>query len=96
MIENSKEEFRQFWDYAYELRSKMPGNTIKMVVQRVTVDSPPHFKRFYVCFDALKGGWKARYRPLIRLDCCFLKDPFKSEFLAIVGNEANNQMFAIA
>ncbi|MBA0670275.1 hypothetical protein Goklo_023942 [Gossypium klotzschianum] len=46
----------------------MPGSTIKMVVQRVKVDSLPHFKRYYVCFDTLKRGWKARCRPLIRLD----------------------------
>ncbi|TYI39425.1 hypothetical protein ES332_A02G097600v1 [Gossypium tomentosum] len=33
--------------------------TIKMAVQRVTTDSLPHFKRYYVCFDALKRCWKA-------------------------------------
>ncbi|TYH90856.1 hypothetical protein ES332_A13G077500v1 [Gossypium tomentosum] len=32
------------------------------------VDSSPHFKRFYVCFDALKKGWKPGCRPLIGLD----------------------------
>ncbi|MBA0613064.1 hypothetical protein Godav_013575, partial [Gossypium davidsonii] len=45
-------------DYAHELSSKVPGNTIKMVVQRVIEDSLPHFKRYFVCFDALKRGWK--------------------------------------
>ncbi|TYH99976.1 hypothetical protein ES332_A11G101900v1 [Gossypium tomentosum] len=30
------EEFDLLWDYAHELRSKMPGSTIKMIVQRVT------------------------------------------------------------
>ncbi|TYI06760.1 hypothetical protein ES332_A10G181300v1 [Gossypium tomentosum] len=29
---------------------------IKMVVQRVIANSLPHFKRYYVCFDALKRG----------------------------------------
>ncbi|MBA0828206.1 hypothetical protein Goarm_012912, partial [Gossypium armourianum] len=83
-------------DYAHELRSKVPGNTIKMVVQRVIADCLPHFKRYYVCFDALKRGWKAGCRPLIGLDGCFLEGPFKSEFLTIVGRDANNQMFSIA
>ncbi|MBA0877917.1 hypothetical protein Goshw_022274 [Gossypium schwendimanii] len=36
----------------------MPGSTIKMVVQRVTADSLSHFKRYNVCFDALKRGLK--------------------------------------
>ncbi|KAH1032299.1 hypothetical protein J1N35_044473 [Gossypium stocksii] len=67
-----------------------------MVVQKVTVDSLPHFKRYYVCFDALKRGWKVGCRPLIGLDGCFLKGPFKSEFLIVVGRDANNQMFPIA
>ncbi|MBA0765657.1 hypothetical protein Gotri_014817, partial [Gossypium trilobum] len=74
----------------------MLGNTIKMVVQRVTTDSLPHFKRYYVCFDTLKRGWKVGSRPLIGLDGCFLKGLFKSEFLTTVGRNANNQMFPIA
>ncbi|MBA0819746.1 hypothetical protein Gohar_028385, partial [Gossypium harknessii] len=44
------------WDYADELILKNPGNTIKMAVNRVTLESPPHFKRFYVYFEALKRG----------------------------------------
>ncbi|KAK5835460.1 hypothetical protein PVK06_011149 [Gossypium arboreum] len=96
MAGNHKDEFGLLWDYAHELRSKIPGSTIKMVVQRVTADSLPHFKRYYVCFDALKRGWKVGCRPLIGLDGCFLKGPFKSEFLTAVGRDANNQMFPIA
>ncbi|MBA0703272.1 hypothetical protein Goari_022157, partial [Gossypium aridum] len=43
-------------DYAEELILKNPGNTINMAVNRVTLESSPHFKRFYVCFEALKRG----------------------------------------
>ncbi|KAH1072701.1 hypothetical protein J1N35_025029 [Gossypium stocksii] len=96
MAGNHKEEFGLLWDYAHELRSKMPQSSIKMAVQRVTVDSLPHFKRYYVCFNALKKCWKAGCRPLIGLDGCFLKGPVKSEFLTTVGRDANNQMFPIA
>ncbi|KAK5836745.1 hypothetical protein PVK06_012546 [Gossypium arboreum] len=96
MAGNHKEEFGQVWDYTHKLRSKIAGSTIKMVVQTVTVDSPPYFKRFYVCFDVLKRGWEARCGALIGLDGYFLKDPFKSEFLTTVGRDANNQIFPIA
>ncbi|KAK5834833.1 hypothetical protein PVK06_010511 [Gossypium arboreum] len=96
MAGNHKDEFGLLWDYAHELRSKMPGSTIRMAVQRVTVDSLPHFKRFYVCFGVLKRGWKVGCRPLIGLDGCFLKGPFRSDFLTVVGRDANNQMFPIA
>ncbi|KAG8489070.1 hypothetical protein CXB51_017044 [Gossypium anomalum] len=67
-----------------------------MVVQRGRTNSLPHFKRYYVCFDALKRGWKAGCRHLIGLDGSFLKGLFKSEFLIVVGRDANNQMFPIA
>ncbi|MBA0672134.1 hypothetical protein Goklo_024639, partial [Gossypium klotzschianum] len=79
MVGNHKEKFGLLWDYAHELRSKMTGSTIKMVVQRVIADSLTHFKR-----------------PLIGLDGCFLKCPFKNEFLTAVERDANNQMFPIA
>ncbi|KAK8507019.1 hypothetical protein V6N12_041696 [Hibiscus sabdariffa] len=42
---NVKEEFANLWDYEDELRAKNPGSTIKMAMNRVTADSPPHFKR---------------------------------------------------
>ncbi|MBA0732625.1 hypothetical protein Gogos_016701, partial [Gossypium gossypioides] len=35
-------------DYAQELTSRMPSSTIKVVVQRVTADSPPHFKSEFI------------------------------------------------
>ncbi|MBA0869223.1 hypothetical protein Goshw_025033, partial [Gossypium schwendimanii] len=56
MAGNSKKEFGMLWDYAQELRSRMP---------------------------------------LIGLDGCFLKGPFKSEFLATVRRDTNNLMFFI-
>ncbi|MBA0803554.1 hypothetical protein Gohar_013749, partial [Gossypium harknessii] len=79
MVGNHKEEFGLLWDYAHELGPKTSESSIKMVVQRVTADSLPHFKRL-----------------LIGLDGCFLKGLLKSEFLATVGKDANNQMFPIA
>ncbi|KAK8715719.1 hypothetical protein V6N13_043047 [Hibiscus sabdariffa] len=93
---NFKEEFAMLWDYAYEFRLKNPGSTIKMAVQRVTPDSPPHFKRFFVCFDSLKKGRKQGCRPILGLDGCFLKGPFKGELLSAIGRDANNQMYPVA
>ncbi|KAG8478579.1 hypothetical protein CXB51_028444 [Gossypium anomalum] len=58
------------FDYVDELRLKNPGSTINMEVNRVTPESLPHFKRFYVCFEALKRGWKEGCRPILGLDGC--------------------------
>ncbi|KAE8664939.1 hypothetical protein F3Y22_tig00112738pilonHSYRG01150 [Hibiscus syriacus] len=93
---NMKEEFANLWDYADELRSKNPGSTIKMTINRVSDNSPPHFKRFYVCFNAMKRGWKEGCRPIIGVDDCFLKGPFKGILLYAVGRDGNDQMYPIA
>ncbi|MBA0770534.1 hypothetical protein Gotri_019158 [Gossypium trilobum] len=84
------------WDYADELILKNPGNTIKMAVNRVRLESPPHFKRLYVCFGALKRGRKEGCRPILGLDGCFLKGPFKGLLLAVVAKDGNNQMYPVA
>ncbi|MBA0818466.1 hypothetical protein Gohar_027800, partial [Gossypium harknessii] len=56
LVGNFVQKFAMLWDYVDELRLKNLGSTIKMAVNRVTSESPPHFKRFYVCFEALKRG----------------------------------------
>ncbi|MBA0792893.1 hypothetical protein Gohar_017351, partial [Gossypium harknessii] len=63
MAGNHKKEFGLLWDYAHELRSKMLGSTIKMVVQRVTIDFLPHFKRSLIRLDGcfLKGPFKSKF-----------------------------------
>ncbi|MBA0645735.1 hypothetical protein Goklo_013796 [Gossypium klotzschianum] len=76
--------------------AKNPRSTIKMAVDRVTPESPPHFKRFYVFFEALKRGWKEGCRPMLDLDGCFLKGLFKGELLAVVGKDGNNQIYLVA
>ncbi|MBA0845186.1 hypothetical protein Goarm_022370 [Gossypium armourianum] len=53
-----------------------------MAVNRVMSESLPHFKRFYICFEALKRGWKEGCRPILGLDGCFLKAPFKGKMLS--------------
>ncbi|MBA0845189.1 hypothetical protein Goarm_022370 [Gossypium armourianum] len=91
-----RKEFTILWDYADELRLKNLGSTIKMAVNRVMSESLPHFKRFYICFEALKRGWKEGCRPILGLDGCFLKAPFKGKMLSAVGRDENNQMYQVA
>ncbi|KAH1082408.1 hypothetical protein J1N35_022169, partial [Gossypium stocksii] len=93
---NFVQEFSMLWDHADELRLKNSGSTIKMALNRVSPESPPHFKRFYVYFETLKGGWKEGCKPILGLDGCFLKGPFKAELLTIVGKDGNNQMYPVA
>ncbi|MBA0618604.1 hypothetical protein Godav_027922 [Gossypium davidsonii] len=47
LVRNFVQEFAMLWDYADELILKNPRNTIKMAVNRFTLESLPHFKRLY-------------------------------------------------
>ena len=73
LVGNYKEEFALLREYGDELLDKNHGSTMKLSVDRVTPNSPLHFKRFYVCFDALRKGWKKGCKPILSLDGCFLK-----------------------
>ncbi|MBA0816210.1 hypothetical protein Gohar_000899 [Gossypium harknessii] len=84
---NFVQEFAMLWDYADELKLKNPESIIKMTVNIATLESPTHFKRFYVCFEALTRGWKEGCRPILGLDGCFLKGLFKGDLLADVEGE---------
>ncbi|MBA0839469.1 hypothetical protein Goarm_005183 [Gossypium armourianum] len=88
--------FAMLWDYADELILKNPGSTIKMTVNRITPESPSHFKRFYVCFKVLKRGWKKGCKPILGLDGCFLKGPLMSEMLFAIRRDGNNQMHVLS
>jgi hypothetical protein len=92
---NYKEQYGLIWDYVNELRRSNDGTTTKINVTPV-LEGPPHFKRFYVCLDACKRGFKAGCRPFIGLDGCFLKGYYGGQLLTAVGTDANNQNFVIA
>ncbi|KAK8715226.1 hypothetical protein V6N13_042564 [Hibiscus sabdariffa] len=81
--------------YAVELLKSNPGSTISIQVHRNDVGQAVFF-RIYVCFQALKQGWKDGCRPFIEVDGCWLKTAKKGELLVVVGRDANNQMFPIA
>ncbi|CAA7037861.1 unnamed protein product [Microthlaspi erraticum] len=49
------EQFSRLFDYVYELKKANPGSTVELVVKGT------EFEKFYVCFGALKTGWKAAF-----------------------------------
>ncbi|KAK9038432.1 hypothetical protein V6N11_023301 [Hibiscus sabdariffa] len=89
-------EFNRLFDYVFALRSVDPNGTFELMVERPTEVEKPKFRRLYVCFGALKEGFKKFCRPIISLDGCYLKGSFKGEILSVVGRDGNNQIFPIA
>ncbi|GJV77428.1 hypothetical protein Tco_1509012 [Tanacetum coccineum] len=89
------EHYGKLWDYRDQLLKTNPGSTVKFDVDEVS-GGKTYFKRFYVCFKAMKDGWTAGCRKVIGLDGCFLKGTINGELLTAMGRDANNQMFPIA
>ena len=83
------------WDYCEELKKKNPGTTAKIKVEMGT-DGAPIFHRIYICLAACKKGFLEACRPLIGLDGCHTKGPFRGQLLSAVGADVNNCMYPIA
>ena len=56
----------------------------------------PRFMRFYCCLGPLKKGFLAACRPLIGVDGCHLKGPYRGQLLTTVAVDANNGWWPIA
>ncbi|KAK4411440.1 hypothetical protein Sango_0217000 [Sesamum angolense] len=75
--------YSRLWDYSEEIRKTNPGSTV--IVGTEQVDGEERFSRFYVCFGALKAGFKAGCRPIIGVDGCHLKGPNGGILLTAIG-----------
>ncbi|CAI9298295.1 unnamed protein product [Lactuca saligna] len=89
------EHYAKLWSYAEEIRRLNPGSIVKLDVNHMP-HGKNYFSKFYVCFDALKKGWKEGCRKIIGLDGCFLKGIYKGELLCDVGRDANNRIYPIS
>ena len=49
----------------------------------------------FICYNAIKLGWRAGYKPLIGLDECFLKGITKGQILVAVEKDAMEKIFPI-
>ena len=83
------------WDFGHELLKINPQNTVKRCGTRVNENDENKFQRMYVCYSALKKGWKAGCRPVIGLYGCFLKTVCGGQLLSAVGRDGNNPMYPI-
>ncbi|KAL0423793.1 UNVERIFIED_CONTAM: hypothetical protein Sradi_0914100 [Sesamum radiatum] len=93
-IEGAPEwQYSRLWDYSENIRTS-PGSTV--VVGTKDNMRETRFSRFYVCFRALKRGFKAGCRPIIGLDGCHLKEPYGGILLTAIGVDPNNNLFPIA
>jgi hypothetical protein len=90
-----REEYTKVFDYQLELLRSNPGSTIFVCLDPKIMDQNI-FQRFYVCFNAMKKGFRAGCRKVIGLDGCFFKGACQGELLCAIGRDANNQMYPVA
>ena len=96
VAEALKEHYSRLRDFANEILKSNRNNTVQIRTTRLNETDSNKFKRIYVCYHALKEGWKAGCRPIIGFDGCFLKTVCGGQLLSAVGRDGNNQMFPIA
>ncbi|XP_010431263.1 PREDICTED: uncharacterized protein LOC104715567 [Camelina sativa] len=88
-------QFERLRDYGAEILEANKGSVVEVETVKNEVGQDV-FKRFYVCFDALRRTWKKSCRPLIRVDGCFLKEKIKGQLLVALGRDADNVIYPMA
>ena len=89
-------EFRQLKAYADQVKKTYPGSVCEIdLCKEKLKEGRRVLKRMFICFDALKKGWKEGCMPIIGLDGSFLEGHGKGEVLVAVGKDASNQIFPI-
>ncbi|GJV92209.1 5'-nucleotidase domain-containing protein 4 [Tanacetum coccineum] len=86
------------WDYVQELKMCNPNITVKIdVYGEENLDSHTRmFRRIYICFGALKDGFRASGRDLLGLDGAFMRGQYSGQLLTAVGVDANNGIYTVA
>jgi len=91
---NETDEYGLLWSYADEIKRANPETTVK--IKSKLEEGKSVFKRFYICWGALKKGFLEGCRPIIFLDGCHLKSAYGGILLCAVGIDGNNCMYPFA
>ncbi|XP_062164908.1 uncharacterized protein LOC133871483 [Alnus glutinosa] len=78
------EQYGKLWDYCETLRRTNPGSCVMIKVEKTNPNLPTKFHRLYMSLAAMKKWFLEGCRPVIGLDGCFLKGPYKG-ILLVVG-----------
>ncbi|WMV28961.1 hypothetical protein MTR67_022346 [Solanum verrucosum] len=90
-------DFNRIEAYANELRLSNPGSDIVINLSKDALEQGKRkFLRMYICFNALKLGWKEGLRPFIGLDGTFLKGQCKGQLLVAMAQDSQNCLYPLA
>ncbi|XP_076944502.1 uncharacterized protein LOC143615203 [Bidens hawaiensis] len=92
-----EDKYGNLRDYTENLARSNLGTTVKLDVEPCCNPSATKkFRRIYICFFALKEGFKIARRDFLGFDGCFMKGPFPGQILTPVGIDANNGTYPVA
>jgi len=90
-----KAQFELVIDYRNEILRQNPRSTVEVAITKNENDQSI-FAGIYICLGALKHGLLEGCRPVLSIDGCFIKGPWKGQILVAVGRDGNNQMYPVA
>nr|XP_016487881.1 PREDICTED: uncharacterized protein LOC107807940 [Nicotiana tabacum] len=91
------DEYNKLEAYATELRDSNPGSDVVINLSKNALEEGRRrFLRMYICFQALKMGFKRGLRLFIGLDGTFLKGKAKGQLLVAVGQDSQNHFYPLA
>ncbi|XP_019264849.1 PREDICTED: uncharacterized protein LOC109242450 [Nicotiana attenuata] len=91
------DQYNKLVAYANELKLSNPGSDVIINLSKDALEEGKRrFLRMYICFQAMKSGFKSGLRPFIGLDGTFLKGKAKGQLLVAVGQDSANHFYPLA
>nr|XP_016458534.1 PREDICTED: uncharacterized protein LOC107782194 [Nicotiana tabacum] len=91
------DEYNKLVAYTNELKLSNPGSDVIINLSKDALEEGKRrFLRMYICFQAMKFGFKNGLRPFIGLDGTFLKGKAKGQLLVVVDQDSANHFYLLA
>ncbi|XP_070041980.1 uncharacterized protein [Nicotiana tomentosiformis] len=91
------DDYNRLEVYANEIRESNPSSDVVINLSKdATAEGKRRFLRIYICFNAMKLGFKHGLRPFIGLDGTFLKGHCKGQLLVAVTQDCQNHLYPLA
>ncbi|KAH9781137.1 SWIM-type domain-containing protein [Citrus sinensis] len=94
--QDHKASYSKLFRYMHALLNSNPGSTVSLERDWFGGAEFLIFKRFFICFDSSRRGFFEGCRPMIGVDGCHLKGPYRGVLLTAVSIDANYGIYPLA